>query len=253
MRFMSMFPIGPLRRLIVGLRPNGQSLFLEALGGWIHKKMARKTSEPGPSVYDGESEDTIIPEPLGQSESYDPATAGQESWQPAVQVDGTDAGQIEGTDGRIEVPVGDAAAVRSDSGPRNEGELEPSKTESVDVILTLGTEIGPVSQGGVNHSNDLEVIPDVDPARRRDGGPDRILTKTMVESFPSNLFGSEDEGSDSLPAGLADIFVKKQYVNPRVKALLRGLDPIDCRELAEELHDFAQDIGATRSRKSQPV
>ena len=69
MQFMSMFPIGPLRRLIVGLRPNGQSLFLEALGGWIHKKMARKTSEPGPSVYDGESEDTIIPEPPSPNRS----------------------------------------------------------------------------------------------------------------------------------------------------------------------------------------
>ena len=245
MQFMSMFPIGHLRRLIVGLRPNGQSLFLEALGGWIHKKNGRKTPEPEPSVYDGESEDTIIPEPLVQSESDDLAAAGQESWQPAVQVNGMD--------GRIEVPVGDVAAVRSDSGPRNEGELESSKTESADVIPTPGTEIGPVSQGGVNHSNDLEVIPDVDPARRRDGGPDRILTKTMVESFPSNLFGSDDEGPESLPEGLAEIFMKKEFVNPQVKALLRGLDTIDCRDLARELHDFAQDIGAIRSRNSPPV
>ena len=252
MHFMRMFPIGLIRRLIVGLRPNDQSLFLEALGGWVHRKKARNTSAPGPSVYDGESEDTIIPEPLVQSESYDLASAGQESLRAAVPVNETDADQVAETDSRTEVQVGDAATARTDTGPTNERDLGPPKTEFADVIPTPGAERGPVSQRGTSLFPDLEVIPDADPSWRRDGGPDKILTKTMVESFPKTLFGS-DEGSESLPESLADIFVKKEFVNPQVKALLSGLDPIDCRELAEELHNFALDIGATRSRNSPPV
>ena len=76
-----------------------------------------------------------------------------------------------------------------------------------------------------------------------------------VDTIPTNTIAVYDFDGSSLgpelaplAVGLAAIFVKKQYVNPKVKALLRGLDPIDCRELAEELQDFAQDIGATRSR-----
>ena len=252
MHFMRLFPIGLIRRLIVGLRPNHQSLFLEALGGWIHRKKARKTSAPGPSIYDGESEDTIIPEPLVQSESYDLASAGQESLRAAVPVNGKDADQVAETDSPTEVQVGDAATAGADTGPRDERDLGPPKTEFADVILTPGAEGGPVSQQGNSPFPDLEVIPDVDPQWRRDGGADKILTKTMVESFPKNLLGSE-EGSESLPESLADIFVKKEFVNPQVKALLSGLDPIDCRELTEELHNFARDIGATRSRNSPPV
>ena len=49
MQFTRVLPIGHLRRLIVALRPNDQSLFLEALGDWDHRIKARKSPEPNPS------------------------------------------------------------------------------------------------------------------------------------------------------------------------------------------------------------
>ena len=65
----------------------------------------------------------------------------------------------------------------------------------------------------------------------------------MVESLLTTTPGGEDP-IEYLPEGLADIFVKKEVADPRVQALLRGLERLDCQELADELREFVDGIGA---------
>ena len=92
---------------------------------------------------------------------------------------------------------------------------------------------------------DLEDTGTSAPARMDGTGPGpQPLMRTMVESLLAASDGQED-ADGYLPDGLADIFVKKQLADPHVQSLLRVLDPVDCKKLAEELREFADGLGAS--------
>ena len=81
--------------------------------------------------------------------------------------------------------------------------------------------------------------PGTAPARKANGP----MMRTMVETLPDGpLEGSELE--DFLSGDLQDIFNTASHSNPRTKALLRGQERVDIRELAAGLKEFAQSIGA---------
>ena len=62
---------------------------------------------------------------------------------------------------------------------------------------------------------------------------------------------SSGEVEDSLPLTLKDIFRKKVVINPQIKALLERHGEVDTKELAKELDDFAESIGARKSSPSR--
>ena len=69
--------------------------------------------------------------------------------------------------------------------------------------------------------------------------------RTMVEALPGDGAYSENGHGgidDFLPDSLKDVFDAKEYGNPRVKALLRGRDPVDVKELAKELDEFVKTV-----------
>ena len=71
------------------------------------------------------------------------------------------------------------------------------------------------------------------------------MVKTMVETIADRTLGGE-QGLDFLADGLEELFVKNARVNVGVKTLLLNLEPVDIRELTEELQDFAKSIGAIK-------
>ena len=100
-----------------------------------------------------------------------------------------------------------------------------------------------MSVGSTGTVIDLGAPPDADSTRLFQEGPVQSPARTMVEPLPRSRAGLAGE-SNYLPEMLADLFVKKEFVDPQVKALLHGLDDINCRELADELHEFARSVGA---------
>ena len=75
--------------------------------------------------------------------------------------------------------------------------------------------------------------------------PPTTMVKTMVETISDRTSASE-QGLDLLPDGLEELFVKNARVNVGVKTLLLNFEPVDIRELTEELQDFAKSIGAIK-------
>ena len=75
--------------------------------------------------------------------------------------------------------------------------------------------------------------------------PPTTMVKTMVESISDRTSGSE-QGLNLLPDGLEELFVRNARVNVGVKTLLLNLEPVNIRELTEELQDFAKSIGAIK-------
>ena len=69
------------------------------------------------------------------------------------------------------------------------------------------------------------------------------LVRTMVEALPDTPSG-EDSLEDYLSERLHDIFTVHSYSSPRTKALLRSKEHIDVYELAQELSEYAREIGA---------
>lgn len=73
--------------------------------------------------------------------------------------------------------------------------------------------------------------------------PPATLVRTMVENIANRPPGAE-QGLDLLPDGLEGLFMRNARVNVGVKTLLLNLEPVDLRELTEELNEFARTIGA---------
>ena len=71
----------------------------------------------------------------------------------------------------------------------------------------------------------------------------QFMSRTMVEIL-SKSPSEPMAASDYLPDSIAGIFAKREVADPRIQALLRGLGEVDCRELADELREFAETIGA---------
>jgi len=240
MPFTRVLPIGHLRRWIVGLRPNDKSLFLKAMGGWIHKIEARKFSEPKPSSRIHripQTGRTLNREPLGLGKSLYQAAPAHDSANAPPRANRADSDQAGDVVGSSEVQVDDAATPRLDVGPRNQPDISLTGPEAIE-------DPGATSTGIAGEFNDLEVPPDADSAQQKKETPVQTLAKTMVESLSRSRADAAKE-SNYLPENLADLFVKKEFVNPQVKALLYGLNSINCRELADELNEFAREIGAT--------
>lgn len=78
--------------------------------------------------------------------------------------------------------------------------------------------------------------------------PPTPIARTMVETIAgkANRFPQE---LSLLPDGLEELFLRNAQVNVGVKTLLLNVDPVDVRELSEELSEFARTIGA----KNRPV
>jgi len=248
MPFTRVLPIGHLQRWIVGLRPNDQSLFLEALAGWIHRIKARKIFEPVPSSQEDQlppTGQTLNREPLGLGKSYHQAAPAHDSTSPPTRANRADSHQVEDAVGGPEVQVDDAATPRPGMGPRNQPDISLTGREATE-------DPGAMSPGIASAFNNLEETPDADSTRSSEERTVQTLAKTMVETLPRSRVDAAKE-SNYLPENLAELFVKKEFVNPQVKALLWGLDSINCRELADELHEFARDIGATGSQDAPPV
>ncbi|MBT98758.1 MAG: hypothetical protein CL902_09020 [Dehalococcoidia bacterium] len=74
----------------------------------------------------------------------------------------------------------------------------------------------------------------------------RPMVRTMVEAIPGLTDGEEGLG-DILMDDLHDIFTAVTYTNARTKALLKSREPVDIREQAKELQDYAESIGASPS------
>jgi len=72
------------------------------------------------------------------------------------------------------------------------------------------------------------------------------MVRTMVEAIPGLTDGEEGLG-DILMDDLHDIFTAVTYTNARTKALLKSREPVDIRERAKELQDYAESIGASPS------
>ena len=100
-----------------------------------------------------------------------------------------------------------------------------------------------MSVGSARTVIDLEAPPDADSTRLIQERPVQTTARTMVEPLPRSRTGLAGE-SNYLPEILVELFVKKEFVDPKVKAWLHGLDTINCRELADELHEFARSVGA---------
>ena len=128
-------------------------------------------------------------------------------------------------------------------------------TPSPDISLTdreVTEDPGTMSPGIASASSDRELTPAVDSTKLIEEKTVQTMAKTMVETMLMSRAGSPED-SNYLPENLAELFVKKEFVNPQVKALLYGLDSINCRELADELHDFARDIGVTETQNAPLV
>ena len=84
-----------------------------------------------------------------------------------------------------------------------------------------------------------EDVPDL-PAQERT--PRRPRIRTMVETMPE---GDSSEGGlvDELTESIAEIFEKRVLGDPQIKGWLAGLEPVDTRQLADELRGSAQGIG----------
>ena len=197
-------PMGRIRRLIMFLLPNGQSLFLDSWDRWVQKIKTGQNFEGKPSSQEDKlpTGKSLSLESLGTGETHDQA----------------------------------AAAYDSASAPTLVNRAEALRVEDVDD----GPEIA-------RTFDDLEVEPDADATRPSEERTGQTLATTMVETLTRSRPGSAEE-SNYLPENLAELFVKKEFVNPQVKALLYDLDSIDCRELADELHEFARSVGAVANQ-----
>ena len=217
-----------------------KSLFLEALGGWFQGIMAEKPSEADSSSQEDQlSKSGKAPdqEPLGPGESYQQADAVYFSPNSLTGASPLDSHLFEDVVSGSGVWVDDTAEPRPDI----------SLTEH-EVAQDPGT-ISPKIASAVNGQ---EMTPDADSRPLSEERADQALAKTMVETLPRSRAGSPEE-SNYLPENLAELFEKKEFVNPQVKALLYGLDSINCRELADELHKFARDIGAPERLNAPPM
>ena len=241
-------PIGQLRRWIAALRPNDQSLFLEPLGGWLHRIMSKKTIDPSLSYQEDQlsiSQKMSSREPLGLGGSYLQADVADDS---AIKRSGNhraDSPQVEDVVAGSEGQDDDATTPRPDTGPKTQPEFNPTERNVAD-------DPGAMSPGFANTFDDLEATPEVDSTEKSEERPVQPLAKTMVETMPRSRAGSAED-SNYLPDNPAELFVRKEFVNPQVKALLYGLDSINCRELADELHEFARNIGASEGQYPSAV
>lgn len=66
----------------------------------------------------------------------------------------------------------------------------------------------------------------------------------MVEALPDKQANDGDSLGDFLSDDLQDIFSTGNYRNPRTKALLKSREYVDVHDLAKELKEYAQNIGA---------
>ena len=243
-------------------RPNGgQSLFLEPIGKWLRKLGPNLVATAKSAVrryQDMRLEDFEAVKPFENRWPTAQAAAitdsieiSQDLHVPDVDVDmrNSEADRIDTTDGslsgqdwlgsdgndeiqRKKFPRNEAAACGT-AADGNSG-LEVAAGPWVGNSLSLESEEEP-------DDKDTSENGELPTSRKENMSPTRL--RTMVESLLKTTPGGE-ETIGYLPEGLADIFVKKEVADPRVQALLRGLERLDCQELADELREFVDGIGA---------
>ena len=150
-----------------------------------------------------------------------------------------------------------AEADELESGDEEDSSTEPAETADQEAMEVLLEEPG--LEGGFTHPPSItsEVTADTSGADGSDlsshptatsnltaDAPPTTMVRTMVEAIADRTPGAE-QSLDLLPDGLEDLFIRNARINVGVKTLLLNLEPVDIRELTEELKNFAESIGAS--------
>ena len=197
---------------------NSERSILSSIGRGFKKRRTSQTAEPvksedtngAPEEEPAELQDIFAMEAAGS-----PATAAEESV-PELQ------------------PASDAAVDRGNGGAASQGEA-PNDSG------TLGPNVTPLSRVHIEyHAKSADPLSDAQTPEQENGAGGSANDHVSGAMGPDGLFKVSEE--------LQDIFEKKVVTDPRVKALLGRHGLVDVRELAAELRDFADSIGANDPR-----
>lgn len=244
------------RGWFVGLRPDGQSRFLEPIGKWLHQlgpNVAAAAKKAVRHYQDMRLEDFEAVKPFDNREPAAQTAAIQSSVDISPELEVNTRNSVVDLFGSPDdLPPG--LYWRGSDGIEEISPIEEATGETAaDENSVSGVGVGPMT-----HDPSL-IIGEESPDKENttsspqfsSSGSKKMsppLSQTMVES----LLTTAPDGADTieyLSEALADIFVKKEVADPRVQALLRGLEHVDCQKLADELREFADSIGANSTGK----
>ena len=236
------------------LRPNGQSLFLEPIGKYLHNlgpNIAAAAKSGVRRYQDMRLKNFEAARPIDNPEPLNRMAAMENSHEPIQDLDlNLRASVADLFDPTVDLPPG--LYWRRSEGIEEIRPIETAASESTaDESSAPAVAVGLMSQDhslleGEESPVDEVIFPEQQTSTS--GSESSPLMRTMVESLSTTA----PEGGDTtayLPDTLADIFVKKEIADPRVQALLRGFEHLDCQELADELREFADSIGASSAGK----
>ena len=151
---------------------------------------------------------------------------------------------------RAVVPDQEEAAAEEDSSPKAAALLADRANEDSSDAQTAKADsmqppqVSPRSSPTTGASTARDVAAQATAApKATQEAPPTPLVRTMVETVANRAHGVQQE-LGLLPDGLEELFLRNARVNVGVKTLLLNVDPVDVRELTEELNEFARTIGA---------
>ena len=236
------------------LRPNGQSLFLEPIGKFLHNlgpNIAAAAKSGVRRYQDMRLKNFEAARPIDNPEHLNQTAAIENSDEPIQDLDlNLRASVADLFDPTVDLPPG--LYWRGSDGIEEIRPIEKATSESTaDESSASAVAVGLMSQ---DHSplegEESPIVEDIPPEQQtsKSGSESSPMMRTMVESLSTTAPGGGDTTA-YLSDALADIFVKKEIADPRVQALLRGSEHLDCQELADELREFADSIGANFAGK----
>lgn len=184
--------------------------------------MNRRTSQPA---------EVVKPEDTNGATDIEPAAleavfATEAAASPATAAEDSVPEQLPAPDSAVD--RGNGGTGSPDEGPNDSGTLRPDGT--------------PLNRVHVEyHAKLADPLSDVHTPEQENGGGESADDGVTGAMGADGLFKVSEE--------LQDIFEKKVVTDPRVKALLERHGSVDVRELAMELRDFADSIGANDHRK----
>lgn len=209
------------------IAPPGASVFQD-------KNPNRASSLVDP--YDGQLDPELVRDVFTESITPAEHSTSPESQPHAVNLAvGVDPEEAGGEDGlspmSTETSENEAAEDSLD-----EQEPKSSSTQLPQAMTSVSSGSGEADGSDVSsHSTTVSIHPA--------DAPPTSMVRTMVESIADRTLGVEQD-FNLLPDGLEELFQRDARVNVGVKKLLLNLEPVDIRELTEELKGFAESIGA---------
>ena len=246
------------RDLLIGQRTDGRPLHPAPIGRWLHQlgQIIAGAARSGAGLHRAAHRgDVATPNPMDKGEPAPLAVEIKNALEIDPDVDDPRVLAEDRSGSPGDSPPGPHQ--RDSDGTGGIGPIEGTAEEPLaDDFSVAGVAAGPTVHDASSHDPALidgEESTDTENEKVSAYGQfpssqtehkDSQYARTMVESLL--ISNSDQKGpGEYLGEGLADIFVKKEIADPRVQALLRCLDHVDCRQLADELRAFADSIGAT--------